>query len=390
MRICLYTNTALPCVGGQELVVDALARQFQEFGHQVTVLCPEPPGELRSNKTDSPYRVERHRRFVSTRWFVEWYGAKLRRLIKSSKIDVVHCHNVFPNGYLAVREKHRAAPKVVITSHGGDVRPDNPRFRKPGLREKHRFAVERADALISISDFTEKGFLELGADRRKVHSIPNGVDGRAFEQPVARPESIPAQLQDKKFFLFLGRLAWRKGVDGLLNAFKQFLQLLPASNQPHLAIAGSGSELEGLRTLCSELGLQANVTFLGMVSGVTKNWLLQHAYSLVIPTREWEAFPLVLLEAFAAGCPVIASDAPGLNGLVQPGVTGWTVSRENPAALAEALRQCWTTPGVMSQMSRAVKEQARQCTWQQIAKRHLELFDELLAARFGEKKQKAA
>jgi teichuronic acid biosynthesis glycosyltransferase TuaC len=388
MRICLYTNTALPCMGGQELVVDALARQFLNCGHQVVVLCPEPPHELRAKKTDLPYQVDRHRRFVSTRWFVEWYGAKLRRLIKRSNIDVVHCHNVYPNGYLAVREKFRGGPQVAITSHGGDVRPDNPRFRKPGVRDKHRFAVACADALISISDFTEKGFLELGADRNKIHSIPNGVDGAAFAQPVARPQSIPVQLQEKKYFLFLGRLAWRKGVDVLLHSFKQFLQS-HHFDQPHLAIAGNGPEVDSLRNLSQELGLQENVTFLGMVTGPTKTGLLQQAYSLIIPTREWEAFPLVLLEAFAAGCPVIASDAPGLTGLVQPGQTGWMVPRENPTALAEAIRQSWSKPAAALQMSKAVKRRAQQCTWEQIARRHLELFDRLCTNR-SRQRQKAA
>src|ERR1043166_373858 len=114
MRICLYTNTALPCMGGQELVVDALARQFLSRGHEAIVLCPEPPSKWRNKKNELPYRVERHRRFVSTRWFVEWYGAKLRRLTRASKIDVVHCHNVYPNGYLAVRERLNGGPPVVM------------------------------------------------------------------------------------------------------------------------------------------------------------------------------------------------------------------------------------------------------------------------------------
>jgi glycosyltransferase involved in cell wall biosynthesis len=389
MRICLYTNTALPCIGGQELVVDALARQFTHSGHEVVVLCPEPPQELRNKKTDLPYRVDRHRRFVSTRWFVEWYRAKLRRLVKSSNINVVHCHNVYPNGYLAVREKGHGGPPVVITSHGGDVRPDNPRFRKPGLRDKHRFAVEHADALISISDFTHKGFLHLGADPQKVHSIPNGVDGAAFAQEVARPESIPAQLQDKKFFLFLGRLAWRKGVDVLLQSFKLFLQSSHRFGQPQLAIAGNGQEMDALKNLSQQLGLQERATFLGMVTGSAKTWLLQQAYSLVMPTREWEAFPLVLLEAFAAGCPVIGSDAPGLTGLVQSGQTGWVVPRETPSALAEAIRQSWNQPDAVMQISKAVKHRAKECTWEQIARRHLELFDRLRGDQEQPSRQKA-
>src|SRR5947208_1935301 len=127
MRICLYTNTAFPSVGGQEMVVDELARQFQQMGHSVVLLCPEPPHELQSKDQDFPYHIVRHPRFVSTRWLVSWYELALKRLFREFKYDIIHCHNVYPNGYLAVRHKHRGGPPVVITSHGGDVRTDNPR-----------------------------------------------------------------------------------------------------------------------------------------------------------------------------------------------------------------------------------------------------------------------
>ncbi|HZU35642.1 MAG TPA: glycosyltransferase, partial [Gemmataceae bacterium] len=62
MRICLYTDTALPKLGGQELVVDALARQFQAAGHRVTVLAPKPRRPVRPNDDAFPYSIVRHPR----------------------------------------------------------------------------------------------------------------------------------------------------------------------------------------------------------------------------------------------------------------------------------------------------------------------------------------
>ena len=88
MRICLYTESALPMVGGQELVVDALARDFTTSGHEVVVVAPWPRGGLRPSDSALPYPVVRHRRFVSTRYFLDWYG---RYLAKSTSQVRVRC-----------------------------------------------------------------------------------------------------------------------------------------------------------------------------------------------------------------------------------------------------------------------------------------------------------
>lgn len=64
MRLCLYTETALPTIGGQELVVDALAREYTNQGHEVVVLAPTPRGSLVANDRQLPYRMIRHRRFL--------------------------------------------------------------------------------------------------------------------------------------------------------------------------------------------------------------------------------------------------------------------------------------------------------------------------------------
>lgn len=377
MRICLYTNTALPCVGGQELVVDELARRYQGAGHEVTVLCPVPPHGLAPRDHELPYPVVRHRRFLSTRWFVDWHLTALTRLHRRFPYDLIHCHNVYPGGYLAALHRQRGGPPVVITSHGGDVRVDNPRFRKRGLRERHALAVRSADRLVSISRFTEEGFLHLDATPEQLTSIPNGVNAELFQQTVSRPAAIPGRLESSKYLLFLGRLVPLKGVDILLRAVQQWRA--ESETLPHVVIAGDGSERPGLEALRAELGLETQVTFVGYVRGVEKVWLLQNAFALVIPSREREGFPLVLLEAFAAGGAVVASDAKGLKDLVEPGRTGWVVPRNDPAALAHTLRELWDEPERTEQVRRHVRNVAAACDWRRVTERHLALYEEVLA-----------
>jgi glycogen(starch) synthase len=381
MRICLYTNTAFPDMGGQETVVDELARQYQSAGHSVIVFCPDGPQATAYDRT-LPYPVVRHQRFVSTRWLMSWYAFALKKLHQRHQFDVIHCHNVYPSAYLALLVRQQGGPPVAVTSHGGDVRQDNPRFTKPGLRERHQWVVKQADALISIGPFTTEGFERLGATPDRIHHITNGVHVRGYAEQVTRPSNIPASLQTDGYYLFLGRLAHRKGVDVLLKAVAWLREQAPASTPVQVAIGGDGTERAPLEQLAQSLGIANQVSFLGKVQGDTKRWVLQNARSIVMPTREWEALPMVLLEAHAAGCPVIASDAPGLLGLVDEEVTGWVTPREDHRALAACLQKVNALSAeARQQIGQAGQQKAWQFDWPTIAKQHLELFASLQVPR---------
>ncbi len=175
MRICLYTSTALPKMGGQEMVVDTLARHFSALGHEATVLAPRHR-HLAIDDARLPYPVVRHPRFLSTRRFVAWYRRWLLELYHWNRFDVLHCHDVYPTGYLAALCRRDIDAPVVITSHGGDVREGNVRLAKPGLPARHTLALEQADALIAISGCTRDGILAVvsGGAKHRQHSQRRG------------------------------------------------------------------------------------------------------------------------------------------------------------------------------------------------------------------------
>ena len=373
MRICLYTETALPKTGGQELVVDALAREFTALGHDATVLVQYPRKPLQPADEQLPYRVVRHPRFVSTRHFVGWYRYWLEREHRRTPFDVVHCHSVHPCGYVAALAKPAIAAPVVITSHGGDVRADNPRFAKPGLRRRHEFAVAQADALIAISRFTAEGYLRLGAAPAKIVELPNGVEVARLQSPAARPSSLVADVRPRNFLLFLGRLNRRKGVDVLLRA----LARIPAGERLPLVVAGDGDERAMLQASAATLGLGRSVHFVGRVAGDFKTFLLQNARAVVIPSRDWEAFPLVVLEAFAAGTPVVGTRIPGLADLVDDGRAGIGVATESPDDLARVLRHVIAQPERMLAMGSAAAARAAEFDWRAVAERHLDCVSRL-------------
>jgi L-malate glycosyltransferase len=375
MRICLYTETALPKIGGQELVVDALARQFQKLGQDVCVLAPYPR-RLRHCDSSFPYPIYRHPRFFSTRFLVSWYRWWLVRLRRRFPFDVLHCHGVYPPAYLAALSRHQLGVPTLITSHGGDIRLGNVRLAKPVLQKRYQQALLNGDVLVSISRFTHDNFRRLHPDARIV-TIPNGVDPEPFAEPAPRPENLDPAIRSKEYILFLGRLKNRKGVDLLLQALAQ----VPGNGKVQLVIGGDGEERSTLETLAKALKVTDRVRFLGAVHGPVKTYLLQNALCTAMPSRDWEAFPLVVLESYAAGTPVLATRIPGLEDLVQPGKTGWLVRPESPEDLAGALSRILADPAGARSLRSAVLDHVRAYSWQTIAERHVELYQELLSSR---------
>ncbi|MBL8827702.1 MAG: glycosyltransferase family 4 protein [Planctomycetaceae bacterium] len=376
MHICLYTETALPKLGGQELVVDALARHLQAAGGRVTVLAARPRRRWIVDDSQLPYRVVRHWPLFSTHRLVDWYRHALTRLYRRDPWDVLHCHSTYPCGYLASLAGAALPTPVVITSHGGDVRAGNARLSKPGMDDRFRRAIERADALIAISRFTSDAFRRLGARDGQVVSIPNGVDLTPFRQPVARPTALDESIQSQRYLLFIGRLHRRKGVDVALEALAQS----PARGGVELVIAGSGDERTALMQRTQALNLGERVRFVGSVAGDVKTYLLQNARAVVIPSRTWEAFPLVVLEAFAAGVPCIGTQIPGLGDLIVNDRNGWLAAPDSVDSLAPLLQQA-LHGDTCEALRPLVRIEAERYAWSNIASEHIQLYQRLIERR---------
>jgi glycosyltransferase involved in cell wall biosynthesis len=371
VRICLYTETALPTVGGQELVVDALAREYANEGHDVVVLAPNPRGSLLANDSRLPYRVVRHRRFFSTRRFIDWYQYPLVKLHRTFPFEVLHCHSVHPCGYLGALCRDRLGAALVLTSHGGDIREGGARILKSGARSRAILALRRADAVVSISRFTTQA-LQCLEPSSKIVQIQNGVDLSPFDNPAARPAQLDPRIRAGQYVLFLGRLHPRKGVDILLDAWAA--SLAKTDSGMMLAIAGDGGERDALANQARRLGILPSVCFLGRVAGASKTWLLQNARCGCIPSRDWEAFPLVIMEAFGAGKPMIGTRIRGLEDLITPGRTGWLVAPESPVELAAALHEMSVDHQSLHNYGANARRTALDHGWPSIAARHLALY----------------
>ena len=152
---------------------------------------------------------------------------------------------------------------------------------------------------------------------------------------------------------------------------------------------GAGIVRHGGRRLCAAVrvgeGLQSRVRLVGRVDAEAKTYLLQNAVCTVMPSRGWEAFPLVVLESYAAGRPVIASRIAGLEDLVQHEKTGLLFAEESPADLAAALQRMFCEEDWARSLSDAAQRAVADYGWPIIAQRHVELYQRLAAGRGAER-----
>ena len=351
MRICLFTPSFLPRVGGMEIVVDRLARAFADAGHTVTVLAKSPrPTDGPAELPGLPYRVIRYPRTRSQVWLL---GSTKRALLAAHaehRFDIIHAHQAYPTGFVAAQLRQRLGVPVVITSHRGDI-GDASRYRRRWItRSRMIRAMIAADAVTGVSDELKSIIDKLTGGRARSVVIPNGVDLDVAAATV-RPDGLAA-LSVKPFMLTLGRLHPYKGLDVLLSAMAALRKRGVIA--PRLVIAGDGEPRIELEHMAADLGVKDAVTFTGAVVGEPKNWLLANCAFFVQPSRQ-EGMPLTVLEAMAAGKATVGSDLPGIRQLVTPNVTGLLTPAGAADGLADAIALLAGDPALADRLGVAAR-----------------------------------
>lgn len=198
--------------------------------------------------------------------------------------------------------------------------------------------VKKVDALLTPSRFLKGKLLENGFEEKKLHHLPLFLPEEKFWSGE----------QDQGYLLFLGKLEAIKGIDVLIEAARQAAGV-------QVLIAGSVSE-----PLASRLPqlLPPNARYVGLKYGQELTDLTHNALAVVLPSIWYENQPFSILEAFAAGKPVIASDLGGMTELVTHRQRGLLVPPGDPAALAEAMRWAASNRAAMQGMGNNARQYA--------------------------------
>lgn len=253
---------------------------------------------------------------------------------------------------------------------------------RPEPRQRIRIEAEiaqQADLLLaSTADEADELISSYGASPDCVFVVPPGVDLATF-RPLDRVEARrKIGYGSGPLLLFVGRLERLKGVEIAIRA----LALLSDRSNPDLRLLvlgedsrdGDESEEERLKAIANELGIRDRVDFLGSVAHHELPYFYSAADACVMPSYS-ESFGLVGLEAQACGCPVVASDVPGLRSVVRDHVSGYLIDGHDPATYAERLGRLLADPQLAQQMGRRGSLLAQRFSWTRTADRLETLFD---------------
>ncbi len=260
--------------------------------------------------------------------------------------SVLHAHWLMPAGLVALSIRWLLGIPYIVTVHGADAYALNSR----PLRLLKRLIIRHAHVVAPVSRDMGR-VLGLADDDIERLVVPMGVDAESIQREVG--DRSP----DHGKFVFIGRLADKKGVHVLLRA----LAKVP---EARLVIVGDGPEAPMLRSLAREIGILDRVAFLGRQPRERVMDELRTAHAVVIPSTvgaggDRDGTPLVVSEAMAAGVPVIASALGGLAEHVVPGETGLLVEPGSEGSLAEGLRRTLTGREEVDRWGAMARERAR-------------------------------
>jgi len=366
LSICLLADVALPVTGGAQTVLDALARNLLLLGHHPVVVAPTPRSTWNDDRF--PYRMVRHRKLRSKRIGTRLLLPRLMRLHHRHRFDLVHCHSAYPPAHVARSLRRFTGLPYVVRPHGADVLPGDVVRSSRWLESRMLAALRAADGVIAQGRFMHEVVFDLGVPAERIHTIHNGVDLASFTAADPFPHPRP-------YVLGIGSLVPHKGFDLLARAFT-----ILTDDHVDLLIAGEGPEREPIRRLIDELGLKGRIHLLGHVGGDRKVSLYRSAAAFVCPSRR-EPFANVILEAFASGVPVVATDVGGNRELLRDGMAGLLCRPEDPRALAAAIESVLRDRPLAERLREHSNELARHHDWPIVADRYVELYRSVLAKR---------
>lgn len=353
MRILHLAKYYWPRSGGMERVVRDLAEGANALGHQAEVVAVRSFGEGTRRPGNFVTRTFSFGALGSQEIAPGYIAAAWRRA------DVIHVHHPHSLADVACLLRAGRTP-VVVTQHADSSRSAG--------RPVARMVLRRAKAIVVPSRAHVAMSTELRGFEPKVEIIPFGIDESRWSIVPPPPPGAPPRA------LFIGRLVAFKGVDILLRALERVPDL-------RLDIIGSGPEGPRLRTLAQALAITDRVRWYGEYPDEDLTRRMADADFLVLPsvTTE-EMFGLVVLEAMAAGRPVITTAVPSAVREVNvPDVTGLEVPLRDVAALARALETMAGDPARREAMGAAGRLRvAQNFTRALMAQRHIELYQQVM------------
>jgi phosphatidyl-myo-inositol alpha-mannosyltransferase len=361
MRIGMVCPYSFDVPGGVQSHVLQLAEVLRERGQDVSVLAPSSPHVQLPEYVVSagravpiPYNGSVARLQISPA-----VSGKIRRWLADGDFDVLHLHE--PNApSVSMWALRIAEGPIVATFHTSTTKSLMLSVFGGLLQPMHEKIIGR----IAVSDLARRWQMEaLGSDAVE---IPNGVDVEA----MASAPLLDGYPRPAKTVLFLGRYDEpRKGMAVLIDALPRLVERFPGLE---VLIVGRGNEDE-LRAKAGDLA--GHLRILGQVEDTAKASAMRSADVYCAPNLGGESFGIVLVEAMAAGTPVVASDLHAFRRVLRDGEAGRLVAIDDSAALAEGLIAVLDDESLAQRYAAAGADAVRRYDWPVVANQIMRVYE---------------
>jgi len=290
-------------------------------------------------------------------------GQDIRRIEREKQFDVVHIHSPLDPVLGIVAMLNIQAPKIG-TFH--TYRPSSVGFKLwQGPLEKR--CNQKLAVRIGVSLAAKKFYGKYFGGEWEI--VPNGVDITRFSPEVL---PIPELMDGKKNILFVGRMDPRKGVKVIIDAFTQLAGDVPDAR---LIVVGGGVLIHYYKRFVAK-ELRDRILFTNYVSTNMLPRYFASADVCCFPASGGESFGIVLVEAMAAGKPIVASDIMGYRGVLDDGIQGFLAEKGNAASFADKLLLLLSDDGLRARMGEAGRKKAKShYSWVSIVDRLEQLYE---------------
>ncbi|MFK7790213.1 MAG: glycosyltransferase [Phycisphaeraceae bacterium] len=318
---------------GAEVLAAALSRDLRDR-FEFVFLCLDGLGPLADELADDGFTVEALDRKPG---LDRALSKRLRERLDHHRIELIHAHQYTPFFYSALsRGVFQNTPPILFTEHGRHV-PDNPSLKR---RLANKLLLKPADRITAVSQSVKHALVKNeGLPRDRIAVVHNGIDpGPAPGSDIVEDEKRKARTllnidNDRPVVMQVARFHSVKDHATALRAWSIVHQQIPGAL---LVFVGDGPERNNLETLTAELELQDAVRYLGSVDNARQ---LIPAADVCMLTSLSEGLSVTLLEAMAAGKPIVATDVGGNPELVTHGETGLLAPSRDPEAIADCITQ---------------------------------------------------
>lgn len=363
MKIALVSPYDWCIDGGVKSHIAHLAAHFREWGHDVTIFAPASDEEKVAAEVTVMGRPRSMRVSGSVaRITFAWKSPEVKEALADGKFDVVHLHEplmpLLPYHFLRY-----STSATVGTFHA--AKDGGNRFYGYTTRLTRRW-FRKLDGKIAVSPAAVALVSRYFAGYYNI--IPNGIDFEHFRQDR---EPLPEFMDGRSNILFVGRPEKRKGLKYLLRAYIRIKELEPNTR---LIVVGAG-DFSRYERLMEPIG---DVVFREYVPYEELPRYHRSAHVFCAPNTGNESQGYVLLEAMAAGMPVVASNIEGFAGVITDELDGVLVKPKDSDALAAAIIKLLREPVLRAEIAKRGQAQAAHYSWDNIARRVLSYYERLV------------